>query len=137
MPNRHFNELVAQAKALGAETISVFGYGEPLCDQNVVEKVQAVSDAGLESFITTNASLLDSDLSSRLVGAGLSHVRFSAHGLWDNYESVHRGLKFDRFMRNVFNFIAISRGGVKISVSVIPMFGESVGEIREFWEFGS
>jgi aerobic-type carbon monoxide dehydrogenase small subunit (CoxS/CutS family) len=134
MDNKHFEDLVKQSVKLGAETISIFGYGEPLCDPDIVDKVQMVTDSGLESFITTNAALLTTDLSSRLVGAGLSHIRFSAHGLWDNYERVHRGLKFSKFMRNVFNYIAISRGKSIKSVSVIPLFGENIEDIKEFWE---
>lgn len=33
------------------------------------------------------------------------------------------------------NFLAMSRGACKTNVSVIPMNGETVEEIRDFWEF--
>ena len=36
MPMEHFRDLVIQAKCHGAETISIFGYGEPLCDKDIV-----------------------------------------------------------------------------------------------------
>jgi len=134
MPLWHFCNLVDEAKELGANTISIFGYGEPLVDDKIVEKVQYVTNKRLWSFITTNAALLDSDLASRLFDAGLTHIRFSVHGLFNNYEKVHRGLKFDVVLRNTMNAIKVSRGRAKISVSVIPMHGESVSEIREFWE---
>ena len=135
MPVEHFRELAIQAKYLGADTVSIFGYGEPLCDPTIVEKVKVVTELGLESFITTNASLLNTDLSSRLLDAGLRHIRFSVHGLWDNYERVHRGLKFADVLRNTSNFIKQNRGQAKISVSVIPMRNEKIETFRDFWEY--
>ncbi len=119
---------------MGAKTISMFGYGEPLTDPKIVKRVQLVSNLGMESFITTNASLLGTDLGGELIDAGLTHIRFSAHGLWDDYEAVHRGLKFNKVLRNTGNFIHQARGKVLISVSVIPMHGELIDTIRNFWE---
>lgn len=138
MTNRHFNILVEEALSLGAKMISVFGYGEPLIDPGIVNKVAYCSNRGLETFITTNASLLNSEKSSLLLKAGLSKIRFSCHGVYKNYDRVHVGLKFEDTIRNITNFIAKNRvrhnGQCKTAVSVIPMNGESVEEIRKFWE---
>jgi Radical SAM superfamily/Iron-sulfur cluster-binding domain len=137
MTNKHFSFLVDQAKDLGAETISIFGFGEPLMDRAVDWKVQYCSSLGLETFITTNASVLGTDLSHRLIAAGLSHIRFSCHGIGANYEKVHRGFEWQQIMRNISNFNVINKAkfnhATKVSVSVIPMHGETVDEIRDFW----
>ena len=134
MDYSHFCTLVLEAHHLGATDISPFGYGEPLMDKGLEKKIEFCSNLGLNTFITTNASLLTLDRTRALLDAGLSHIRFSAHGIFDNYEKVH-GLKWNTFERNVFNFIKVRRDlPCKADVTVIPMHGESVDEILFFWK---
>jgi len=137
MPNRHFNSLVDQAVELGAKTVSIFGFGEPLLDKGVINKVAYCTQKGLGSFITTNASLLGIDMQNLLLKAGLSKIRFSAHGIYLNYDRVHKGLRFEDTIRNITNFIARNRvkfdGQCKTAVTVIPMNGEDVPAIKKFW----
>jgi len=131
----HFTYLVNQAHDMGAELISPFGFGEPLIDKGIARKIEFCTKKGLDTFLTSNGSLLDVDTARDLYNAGLTHIRFSAHGIYGNYEKVHRGLKFMKFMRNVFNFISVRRESpCKIDVTVMPMNGESIEEILDFWE---
>ena len=135
MPINHFKYLVNQAKDLGAELISIFGYGEPLMDAQIADKVAYCKDFG--TFITTNASLLNMDMTYKLLEAGLSHIRFSVHGLFDDYEQVHRGLKFNDVVRNIRNFKAVVRikqYDCKVSITCIPMNGENIDDIINFWD---
>jgi len=129
----HFKSLVDQCKDLGAETISVFGYGEPLTDKTLVEKVAYCSEKGLKTFITTNASLLNTIPAYGLLKAGLSHIRFSVHGTFDNYEKVHRGLVFTDVLRNIGNFIQANKTrfdhSCRVDVSVIPMTSDTATQI--------
>lgn len=138
MTNKHFAKIVNQAKDLGATTIGVYGFGEPLIDKDVIWKVQYCSNLGLDTFITTNASLLTVDMAYGLISAGLTHIRFSCHGVEENFNKVHKGLKWDAVIRNIGNFMAMNRvkfnNATIVSVSVIPMHKESVYEIRQFWE---
>jgi len=131
----HFTDLVTQSYEMGAELISPFGFGEPLMDKSIVDKIAFCSRMGLKTFITTNASLLTLDMGRALLDAGLTHIRFSAHGTFINYEKVHKGLSFLKFMRHVFNFIKVRRDWpCKIDVTVMPMNGENVEDILNFWE---
>ena len=138
MTNKHFAYIVNQVKDLGAKTITITGFGEPLIDKDVIWKVQYCSNLGLDTFITTNASLLGVDMSYGLISAGLSHIRFSAHGLGSNFEKVHKPLKWRKFLRNIMNFMTMNKTqfnkATEVSVTVIPMHGESVDEIRYYWE---
>lgn len=138
MPDDHFKLLVNQTVNLGANMISIFGYGEPLLDKGIVNKVSHCSDLGLFTFITTNASTLDLDMSFSLLKAGLSKIRFSVHGIGDNYEKVHRGLSWDKTTRNIANFLSVNRikfdGQCKTAVSIIPMNDETVENIIERWD---
>ena len=137
MSNEHFFELAIQAKELGATHISAFGYGEPLIDKKLFEKILFCSSLGLETFITTNASLLNKRVRTVLWQAGLTHIRFSVHGVFKNFELAHKGLKWGACFGNITDFIYENlKAGkpCKVSVSVIPMHGETVEQIRGFWE---
>lgn len=139
MPLKHFKKLVDEAYGLGATTISIFGFGEPLLDPTILQKVHYCTKNKLETFLTTNASLLDVNMTTGLYRAGLSHIRFSVHGITpDHYEAVHRGLKYNLVMRNIFNFIATNNAkwdhACKTSITFIPMHNESVELIRANWE---
>lgn len=136
MPEYHFKELVLQAKDLGAETISIFGFGEPLVDKGLHKKVNFCTDNNLETFITTNGSLLYATEAFHLLDAGLSHIRFSAHGVKSvDYNRIHRGLNWDDVSRNIFNFLAIKKRypDCKVSLTVIPENLNEIDRIIEFW----
>ena len=137
MPTGHFKYLASQGHALGVQTVSLFGHGEPLLDNELSDKIRYCSEAQFDTFITSNASLLSPDSSYELLEAGLSHIRFSAHGFGDNYNKVHSGLSWLRFLENVGEFLRVRNeldSDCAVSVSVIPMHGEDVETIRRFWE---
>jgi MoaA/NifB/PqqE/SkfB family radical SAM enzyme len=139
MTNRRFKACVDQVKSMGAETISPFGYGEPLLDKGIFNKIEYCTELGLDTFITTNAQLLGVDESHNLLKAGLSQIRFSVHGLNNkDYQSVHRGLDYDIVIRNISNFIAINAikygKACQVDVTVIPMHNEPLSIIRNRWE---
>jgi len=140
MNNRHFNYLVDQVVQLGAKSVSIFGFGEPLLDQGIINKVAYCTKRGLDTFITTNASILNLELQTLLLKAGLKKIRFSVHGIYKNYDRVHRKLKFEDTLRNIQNFLAKNRVRHKnqciTAVSVIPMNNEEVEDIINFWQNG-
>jgi len=135
MEFRNFKKLVCEAKRLGAETISLFGFGEPLLDPSISEKVMMVSLLGMKPILTTNASLLTPKMTHNLLDAGLAEIRFSVHGLGNTYNKTHSGLNWHKTMININHFLAMNIGQCVTNVSVIPMHKESVEEIRDFWEF--
>lgn len=129
----HFKNLAIQSRKLGAETISLFGFGEPLLDPTIAEKVAIVSVLGMEPIITTNASLLTRIMTHNLLDAGLKQIRFSVHGIDRNYNETHIGLSWRKTIKNIMHFLSMSYGLCTTHVSVIPMHGETVDEIKEFW----
>lgn len=139
MPLSLFYSLVDQGKELGAETISIFGYGEPLLDVSVPHRVAYCSHLGLETFVTTNGALLDVNVATSLLNAELTHIRFSVHGLYPKeFEAVHRGLKYVEVIRNIFNFIAMNNKKYDhaciVSVTAIPMHNESIRDFVRMWK---
>ena len=133
MPFSHFKDLVDEAESLGAEIISIFG--EPLLDPGVAAKVAYCTQLDLETFITTNASLLTRKMSKSLKKAGLTKLRISMHGTGKNYESVHKGLSWAKFTENICDFIVVNGDHqIRTELTTMPINGESVEGIRQTWE---
>jgi radical SAM protein with 4Fe4S-binding SPASM domain len=137
MSENHFRYLVHQAKELGATLISPFGFGEPLMDPTIVEKIRFCTILGLDTFLTTNAGFLTTNMAYGLLDAGLKRLRISAHGLWDDYNGIHKGLNFKTFTRNVFNFIKTNDvkfdKACEVDVTIIPQDGANLDEFVKFW----
>ena len=138
LPNFHFFELVNQAKELGAELISIFGYGEPLLDSGVSMKVKYVTHSGLMSFITTNAVFLTQGRCWSLLDSGLSRIRISVHSIHeDEYELIHKGLRFHEVMQNIDNLLEMKTKhnfDCIIDINCIPLLFIDFQEVITFWE---
>ena len=138
MPYEHFVSLVDQAKDMGARLISVFGFGEPLLDGDIYRKISYCTHRGLDTFITTNAAILTATASHRLVEAGLTKIRFSMHGMWEDYERVHQGLTYRTFLKNITNFLVINgnqnRHKIETALTLIPQNGDNIKQLRRVWE---
>lgn len=137
MEYTHFCYLVQQAKELGATLISPFGFGEPLLDQTIVDKIQFCTHLGLDTFLTTNAGKLNTNMAYALLDAGLTRLRISAHGLFEEYDEIHKGSSFALLTRNVFNFIkaneVIHNKSCKVDVTIIPQNGANPEKFVKFW----
>ena len=138
MCNGLFAYILEQAVELGATDVTVFGYGEPLMDPGLADKIALATDKGLTTHLTTNGSLLDIEKIHDLLDAGLKNLRFSIHATVPvKYMRVHRVLDWLEVWRNFGNFGKLNelRGRpCKVHLSVIPMHGETVSEIRATWE---
>ena len=138
MPHEHFYDLAMQAWDLGATSIALLGYGEPLMDGGIQQKIGCVTALGMDSFITSNGSLLTDRRAKQLLDAGLKKIRFSVHGTDTNYERVHRKLKWRQVYDNIVNFLALNdidyNHQCTVAVSVIPMHNECIYYFRHIWE---
>jgi len=123
---------------LGGKAVSLFGFGEPLLDKGLIEKVQHCGDLGLTTYITTNGQALTINKSKRLLAAGLKNIRFSIHAISPkDYMDVHKGLDWLTVWRNLANFLYQNKKDghpCKVHLSVIPMHEERVIDIRRTWE---
>lgn len=137
MPLDHFKNLVDQSKKLHAKLVSPFGFGEPFMDKEISAKVEYCTSKKMDTFLTTNGSLVNMDRARSILDAGLGHIRFSVHAIFPyDYETVHAGLKWQNTIRNILNFIDIRNikyKSCKVSISAMPLSGESVLDFKKMW----
>lgn len=83
--------------------VHLHGYGEPLLDNMLIEKIKYAKNRGIKkTYFVTNASLLNGNLTRALISAGLDRIKFSFYGATkQTYEKIHVGLKFEEVEGNI------------------------------------
>lgn len=121
--------------------LHLHGFGEPLIDKNLVEKIRLAKQGNIPFvYFVTNASLLTPELSEKLVASGLDSFKISFYGHDSaSYEEVHRGLEYQRTVDNITRFIELRDqrgGGPSLRLQFMDMQGD--GQYTEkfvsFWK---
>ena len=90
--------------------INLFHRGEPLLNRNIVSMVSYAVRKGIKTRIHTNATLLDKDLSRKLILAGLDLISFSFDGYTkEEYEKNRSSAKFGENLCRIVDFLKIKR----------------------------
>jgi len=63
--------VIAQAKALGAKSVSLSGSGEPLLYERLFDLIDCIRQLGMQVVIFTNGTVLDEPTAQRLIDAGV------------------------------------------------------------------
>ncbi len=116
--------------------INLFHRGEPLLNRNIVSMVLYAASRGIKTRIHTNATLLDKDLSRKLILAGLDLISFSFDGYTkEEYEKNRSGAKFSENIGRIIDFLKVKKElKSKKPYSIIQVIEQkekfSVGEMR-------
>lgn len=88
--------------------------GEPLARPDFIDILEAASGAGLQTTLSTNGTLIDGVLASRIAAAGIGYVGVSL----DGSEILHDKLRCVRgaWRRSVDALVELGRAGVKRGV---------------------
>ncbi|OGR88463.1 MAG: hypothetical protein A3J74_01260 [Elusimicrobia bacterium RIFCSPHIGHO2_02_FULL_57_9] len=136
-----YKKSLDEVAALGARKIVLTGFGEPLVDKTLEDKIRCAKIKNLNTYIITNASLLTPQRAHSLIKSGLDEMRVSFYGMHrQSYNNVMKKLDFDVTMANLLRFLEMRRelGGkkprVEISWLIMPETEADTGLFKEFWE---
>jgi MoaA/NifB/PqqE/SkfB family radical SAM enzyme len=137
MDLRKYKKSIDEITKLGAKRVVLTGFGEPLLDKTLEDKVMHAKERGLKTYIITNGSALTEARGYNLIVAGLDEMRISFYGMGpDTYNVVMRNLEYERTEQNVLKFLDLNRGLVKVHISylVLPENQKDVDKFIHFWE---
>lgn len=140
MDQAQYEHSIDEVVALGVEQVVLTGFGEPLLDNQLEQKIRYAKERGLRTYIITNAGALTPKRATGLLIAGLDEIRVSFYGMESGtYNAVMRGLDFDRTVKNLMNFLVVRKSldidcKVQLSYLVLPENEKDVDEFRDFWE---
>lgn len=139
MDQAKYEKSIDEVVALGAQKIVLTGFGEPMLDKRLEDKVAYASAKGLSTYFITNGSALTPRRSRKLLDAGLSEMRVSFYGMRpETYNAVMQGLDFNRTMKGVLEFLRLREEmkvatRVQISYLELPENKSDTEAFREFW----
>jgi pyruvate-formate lyase-activating enzyme len=141
MSTDSYKKSLDEVAALGCKQIVLTGFGEPLVDRHLEEKVAYAKSLGLRTYIISNASLLNEKRSTGLIEAGLDELRVSFYGMGQqSYETVMVGLKFDVTMANLNGFLELreklgsKKPRLELNWLVLPENEADTEAFQEYWE---
>jgi len=90
--------------------INLFHRGEPLLNRNIIPMISYAAGSGIRTRIHTNATLLDKELSRRMILAGLDLISFSFDGYTrEIYEKNRSGANFEESLSRIIDFLKIKK----------------------------
>jgi len=140
MDQAKYEKSIDEVVALGAKKVVLTGFGEPLLDKRLEQKVAYANAKGLSTYFITNGSALTTARSRKLIESGLSEMRVSFYGMQpQTYNAVMQGLDFERTKGKVLEFLRIrdemgAHTRVQISYLEMPENRSDENAFREFWE---
>lgn len=140
MSDQDYCHSIDEVAALGAKSVVLTGFGEPLLDTGLESKIAHAVSRGLRTQIITNGSAITSRRARGLIEAGLDEIRISFYGMGpDTYNVVMRGLDFYKTLNNVTQLLDIiietkSRMKVMLNYLVLPENSADTADFKEFWE---
>lgn len=141
MSLKEYKRSLDEVVALGCRQIVLTGFGEPLVDKRLEQKVEYAKSKGLRTYIISNASLLTKRRATNLIQAGLDELRVSFYGMRkETYETVMVGLKFDVTMSNLLGFLQLreelgsKRPRLELNWLVLAENEGDTEAFQEYWE---
>lgn len=123
MTEETFSEILKYLKENGAKTVFFGGMGEPLFYKNICGKIEDVSKYCENTELITNATLLDRQMSEKLILSGLTCLWISMDGFSaEEYEKIRLGGRFKKITDNIRAFNkARENTKVKLGITFVVM----------------
>jgi MoaA/NifB/PqqE/SkfB family radical SAM enzyme len=110
-------------------TVFFGGFGEPLFHPKIIDMVSRAKRIGARVEMITNGTLLTSDVSWRLLTAGIDMLWVSLDGTTpESYSDIRLGAELPRVIENIARFRDILDGGSRPDgCALTPRFNAQVG----------
>jgi len=123
-----------------AEHMMLIGLGEPFLDPKIFDRIEYCARHRISTLLSTNGTLLDEDLSDRLLRSPLEHVTLSFDGATrESFEFYRKGARFEKVRDNFVRFCRMKKErGARIQVVVqMVRMERNAAEVEDFIRFWS
>lgn len=141
MSDEIFNLAVKYIQEMKIPSVCLNQINEPLLDNKIIERIKKVSsiDTVVDTYINTNASLLNEKRSVELLNSGLTRLRIGFDGYSKEiFEKARKGSNYEEVLANILNFLELKKKLNKIFPVVRISFvrtSENESELEEWYEF--
>lgn len=104
-----FRKIIDEIKTKVYE-VNLFHRGEPLANPEIAEMINYAVSSGIKTRLHTNAVLLNSEMSEKLIKSGLHRISFSFDGYTkEMYEKNRTGAEFEDVLIKINEFLRIKK----------------------------
>jgi len=108
--------------------IVLHGYGDPLLDPMIDERIQVLTDRGIPSYFSCNPINVNHDKLEACLKAGLGYIKFSIESTDDaTHKAIRGGGDFTKSRENILRVIEMGYD-TKVVVTMININREGQGE---------
>jgi radical SAM protein with 4Fe4S-binding SPASM domain len=138
MDMKLYKKIIDNCARLNIKLITLSFFGEPFLDKKIIEKIKYAKEKKMQVGLYSNASLLNKDLSKKIIESGLDGITISFDGYSkETYEKIRKNLKFEVTKRNVLELINIKnkmkKSNPKITLVLVEL-EENKKEIGNFYK---
>lgn len=136
-----YKRSIDEVVSLGAKKIVLTGFGEPLIDKTLEQKIAYAKAKNLNTYIITNGSLITRARAKSLIESGLDEMRVSFYGMSpETYNVVMEKLDFHVATNNLLGFLeersqrGLKKPKLELSYLVMKENESDVEAFRAYWE---
>ena len=136
-----YKKSIDEVVKLGCRKIVLTGFGEPLVDVTLEDKIRYAKGYGLNTYIISNASILTEKRCRSLIESGLDEMRISFYGMKkESYETVMRKLNFERtwaglhMLMDLRKALGSKKPKLEISWLVLEENKDDTEAFKAYWE---
>lgn len=136
-----YKKSIDEVVKLGCEKVVLTGFGEPLVDATLEDKIRYAKSYGLNTYIISNASILTEKRCRSLIESGLDEMRISFYGMKkESYETVMRKLNFEKtwagmhMLLDMRNKMGLKKPKLEISWLILEENKQDTEEFKSYWE---
>jgi wyosine [tRNA(Phe)-imidazoG37] synthetase (radical SAM superfamily) len=140
MSTEQYKKSIDEVVKLGAKKIVLTGFGEPMLDKGLEEKISYAKTKNLSTYIISNGSVLNSKRALSILEAGLDEIRISFYGMGsDTYNKVMQGLDYEKTKKGLLSFIEKRdknnfKCKIQLSYLTLPENEKDQDNFQKFWE---
>jgi len=140
MSTELYKKSIDEVVKLGAKKIVLTGFGEPMLDKGLEEKISYAKTKNLSTYIISNGSVLNSKRALSILEAGLDEIRISFYGMGsDTYNKVMQGLDYEKTKKGLLSFIEKRdknnfKCKIQLSYLTLPENEKDQDNFQKFWE---
>lgn len=136
-----YKRSVDEVVGLGAKKVVLTGFGEPLIDRTLEQKIAYAKSKDLNTYVITNGSLISRARAKSLIEAGLDEMRVSFYGMRpETYNVVMERLDFNVATSNLLGFLeeralqGLKKPKLDLSYLVMKENEADVEAFKAYWE---
>lgn len=139
MKNEVFFKLIDESKLLGINVIDLCGYGDVFLDKELMTKIKYAKkiNPNFKIYVSTTGNVMHKKYFEDLVNY-VSILKLSIYGTTKkNYEKVMGGIKFEKSLRNILNFLKYDKEKKVYTIGNFIVMPETEKEMTRwisYWE---